>query len=313
MAADESRIRHRLFWLSLIIIAAPIAALPYLPWLAGGSIPKVQAFAGWLLLIPLAGFFTGLATRKLWPTLILAAVLVFGAMPQLQLPNAAVEAHTEVRVLTFNAHRAEASPVPLARLIDAEDPDLLVLVETSEPLHRALENLDALNDYSYRTATVPAGGARDTVIFSKYAMTELDQGLNSQNTGWLNMPTVEIEINDQQILVAAVHVFPPLADSKRWGQGLDAIGDWARAHPDGPMIMAGDFNATRAHARYREAATGFSEATGILPNRTWPRTDLPMALIEIDHILGRGMTFTETRTASIEGSDHLAVHSTAVF
>lgn len=314
MGKDDQRRKKSTILIALIVICAPIVALPYAPWLAGGIIPKAQAFAGWLLLIPLGSLLLALCLRKRWAALAFAVLLIIGALPQVHVaPVSPQQAASELRVLSFNAYRAEANSEELAALIKDQHPDLLILVETSEALHSKLTKLGALEELGYRTALAPAGGARDTVIFSKNPMTEIDSGLSNRDTGWYSMPTVQVEVDQRQVLVTGVHVYPPINDAQKWRQGLSAIGAWVSRHPQAPMILAGDFNSTSGHRLYRDAIAGFTEASGLRPTATWPQGLLPFPLIEIDHILGRGMTFTKTGTTPIEGSDHLAVHATARF
>ena len=314
MRIDGQQQQKHTFLILLIVISALIAALPYVPWLAGGIIPKVQAFAGWLLLVPLGALILTLLKRKRRIAIALGLLLVIGLIPQMHMAPAGQSENTaELRVLSFNAYLAEASRDELAGLIKEEQPDLLILVETSESLHQDLTSLGALEGLDFRTAPAPAGGVRDTVIFSKNPMAEIDSGLSEQDTGWFAMPTVEVEVGQQRVLVAGVHVYPPLKDAKRWRRGLSAIDTWVQAHSESPMILAGDFNSTRGHRLYTDAVAGLAEASGLRPQATWPQTMLPFPVIEIDHIIGQAVTFSQAGATPVSGSDHLAVHATARF
>ncbi|HJX79913.1 endonuclease/exonuclease/phosphatase family protein [Glutamicibacter sp.] len=314
MRKDGQQQQKHTFLILLIVISALIAVLPYVPWLAGGIIPKVQAFASWLLLVPLGALIFTLLTRKRRTAIAIGVLLFIGLIPQVHIaPAGPSETGAELRVLSFNAYLAEANSNELAALIKDEQPDLLILVETSERLHQDLTSLGALEGLDFRTAPAPAGGVRDTVIFSKNPMTEIDSGLSERDTGWFAMPTVEVEVAQQRVLLAGVHVYPPLKNAQQWREGLSAIDTWVHAHPESPMILAGDFNSTSGHRLYRDAVAGLTEASGLRPLATWPRTMLPFPVIEIDHILGRDVTFAQTGATPISGSDHLAVHTTARF
>lgn len=151
------------------------------------------------------------------------------------------------------------------------------------------------------------------MIFSKNPMTEIDSGLSERDTGWFAMPTVEVDVAQQRVLVAGVHVYPPLKDAKRWRRGLSAIDTWVQAHSESPMILAGDFNSTRGHRLYTDAVAGLAEASGLRPQATWPQGMLPFPVIEIDHIIGQAVTFSQAGATPVSGSDHLAVHATARF
>ncbi|PRB71389.1 endonuclease/exonuclease/phosphatase family protein [Arthrobacter sp. MYb213] len=314
MRKDGQHQQKNTFLILLIVISALIVALPYQPWLAGGIIPKVQAFASWLLLIPLGALILKLLKRKRRTAVVFMVLLAIGLIPQMHIaPAGQSETTGELRVLSFNAYRAEASSNELAALIKEEHPDLLILVETNERLHQDLTSLGALKGLDFRTAPAPAGGVRDTVIFSKNPMTEIDSGLSERDTGWFAMPTVEVDVAQQRVLVAGVHVYPPLKDAQQWREGLSAIDTWVHAHPQSPMILAGDFNSTSGHRLYRDAVAGMTEASGLRPQSTWPQAMLSFPVLEIDHILGRGVRFAQTRATPVTGSDHLAVHTTARF
>lgn len=314
MRKDGQQQQQSTFLILLIVISALLAALPYVPWLAGGIVPKVQAFAGWLLLVPLGALILTMLKRKRRTAVVFVVLLVIGLIPQVHMaPLGQSESTAELRVLSFNAYRAEASSQELAALIKEVQPDLLILVETNERLHKDLTSLGALEGLDFRTAQAPAGGVRDTVIFSKNPMTEIDSGLSERDTGWFAMPTVEVDVAQQRVLVAGVHVYPPLKDAQQWRQGLSAIDTWVHAHPDSPMILAGDFNSTSGHRLYRDAVAGLTEASGLRPQATWPQGMLPFPVIEIDHILGRSVTFSQPGATPLSGSDHLAVHATARF
>ena len=314
MRKDGQQQQKHTFLILLIVISALIAALPYVPWLAGGIVPKVQAFASWLLLVPLGAMIFTLLKRKRRTAIAIGVLLIIGLIPQVHFaPTGQSETTGELRVLSFNAYRAEASSNELAALIKEEQPDLLILVETNERLHQDLTSLGALDGLDFRTAPAPAGGVRDTVIFSKNPMAEIDSGLSERDTGWFAMPTVEVEVGQQRVLVAGVHVYPPLKDAKLWRRGLSAIDTWVQAHPESPMILAGDFNSTRGHRLYTDAVAGLAEASGLRPQATWPQGMLPFPVIEIDHIIGQAVTFSQAGATPVSGSDHLAVHATARF
>jgi len=165
----------------------------------------------------------------------------------------------------------------------------------------------------FRTGPGQAGGVRETGFFPKNPRPGIDSGLSGKATGGFAMPTVEIEVAQQGVLVAGVHVYPPLNDAKQWRKGLSAMDTWVHEHPQSPMILAGDFNSTTGHRLYRDAVAGFTEASGLRPQATWPQGMLPFPVLEIDHILGRSVTFSQPGATPVTGSDHLAVHATARF
>ncbi|MGP9728134.1 hypothetical protein CQ019_01385 [Arthrobacter sp. MYb229] len=303
--------RKKTLWIPVVLLSLLISGLAHIPWLAGGVLPKVQAASLWLLLIPLAALVYACWRRKLFPGAVLLLAIIIGLQPYLQFnPPAGTDPGPALKVFSFNTYKAQADPAELAREISSEDPDVLVLVETSEPLHESLAARGAMTEYLYRTAPAPADGNRDTVIFSKLPLTQAETELSTEETGWFSMPTVLIEVQGQQVQLAGVHVYPPLDKAETWEQGLRSVEKWIETHGENPVILAGDFNATRGHPQYRRAVQGLDEASGFVPAATWPATRLPSPVIEIDHIISRGFTVSETKATRMPGSDHLALSAT---
>ncbi len=301
---------------TVLVASLAIGVLPFLGFLGAGWIPKLQAFQPYLLLFPAVVLVIGLL-RKQW--IFSGFVLVFlvcGALPNLQLSSAAGQAgsdKSELVLLSFNALKAGADPAQLAELIRTTDPQILVLVETSESMHRQLAGLDALDELGYRSLEAPAGGERDTVIFSKYPLQERTTDLDSGDTGWYALPVVDVQAPGGVVSVAGIHIYPPVGDAQRWSQGLAAVNDWSDQQRDHPIILAGDFNSVRAHPGFRALGDGYEQADGIWPRSTWPAGRGLAPLIGIDHILAKGLSVTGYSSHVVEGSDHLAVSATVEF
>ncbi|WP_431709848.1 endonuclease/exonuclease/phosphatase family protein [Glutamicibacter uratoxydans] len=303
----------RLAWGVILSGCLGIGLLPYVDFLAGGWLPKLQAFQPFLLLLPVLALVLGIVRRHWIFSGFVALSLVLGTMPIIQTNPAGVHPEASqngMNVLAFNSLKASADPTALAELIGKADPDLLILVESSEQLHRKLESRGALGAFGYRTEEVVDGGERDTVIFSKYSLKEKTRELDSTQTGWYSLPVAQVQTPQGLINVAGIHIYPPVGDAKRWKQGLEAVGTWARQETNTPVILAGDFNAVRAHPGFRDMKTGFVDADGFLPAATWPADRKISSLIGIDHILVRDLAVAEFSVHKVEGSDHLAISAT---
>ncbi|MGQ3384104.1 endonuclease/exonuclease/phosphatase family protein [Glutamicibacter sp. TV12E] len=187
------------------------------------------------------------------------------------------------------------------------DPDVLVLVETSEPLHQRLAAQGALDTLPYRSAPVPAGGEADTVIYSRYPARERSGSLGPDATNWYGLPIVDIASPRGPITVVGVHIYPPLQDARRWQGGLLAMQQWVDKKEDEPMILAGDFNSTRAHPQFRELVSSMGPERSLFPVSTWPTGGRVPPMIGIDHVLARGLVPLKQEAAKIDGSDHLAL------
>ena len=88
---------------------------------------------------------------------------------------------------------------------------------------------------------------------------------------------------------------------------------------DGPVVLAGDFNATMDHRWMRElVGRGFDDAVVQARSRwqpTWPSAGevsvlglRPPSLLQLDHVLvNRGLRARGTMSLTIPGTDHRAV------
>lgn len=300
----------RITWGAVLALCVAIAILPYLPWLGAGVIPKLQAPQLYLLAVPAAVILYLLARRRWAWAMGLVPLLLLGGIVHLGVPAADTKQESRqagLVVMSFNAYKAQADPGELADEIRTVQPDVLVLVETSETLHRNKEVAAALQELPHRTELVIEGWETDGAIFSRYPLEEREGGIPVNRTGWYAMPVATVSTLDGAFLIAGIHVHPPLGDAQKWQQGMHAMGNLAAAEQELPLILAGDFNATRGNAAYRKLASGFAEAAGAWPRASWP-TDQPVgALVEIDHILVRGMDPQGYRSTRIEGSDHRAI------
>lgn len=115
-----------------------------------------------------------------------------------------------------------------------------------------------------------------------------------------------------------MHTAQPLGHPELWRRDFDRIRDAADGIV-GPIVLAGDLNATLDHGPMRDLLRdGFADAArqanaGWQP--TWPSdpaTDhgLPggLGLIAIDHVLLRdGPVAVETATSRVAGTDHRAL------
>lgn len=316
MALKYEKRRSDVRWYVLLLVSSAIAFLAYSSASWNGFIPKVQAFQLWLLMIPLMSLVISLFRRRWLFSVLFVAVLLLGLGPNLQpksLDRTAASGVEGLKVLSFNAYAAGASSEELSVLLRRADPDILVLVETSEELHRKLLEDGAVGSLQYRTSAVPTGEDRDTVIFSRYPLSERKGELGAGKTDWFSLPVADVQTPHGFVTVAGIHIYPPLGDAKKWKQGLQSVSTWAQQQNDNPLILAGDFNAVRAHPDFRELSKGLEDSDGFWPGASWPADRGFPAVIGIDHILSRDLSPLSFSTNEIAGSDHLAVSATFSF
>jgi endonuclease/exonuclease/phosphatase (EEP) superfamily protein YafD len=212
-------------------------------------------------------------------------------------------------VLTSNLYLGEADTGDLVRIAAREHADVVVLEEVTP---QEMERLgDLRTAYSY-----VAGGAAPwgygTVVLSRYPLAEVSQ-LHVSKGAWQMRVAAP-----RPFWLVAVHTAEPLATYPDWAPDHAALlAAVRRLH--GPLVVAGDFNATLDHGPMRRLlATGLSDAArsanaGWQP--TWPANQatgqlepLGLGLMTLDHVLfSRDWTAISASTHRVTGSDHRAL------
>jgi endonuclease/exonuclease/phosphatase (EEP) superfamily protein YafD len=204
----------------------------------------------------------------------------------------------------------------LVELVREEDVDVLVLTDANstriDPLLAA-----GIEESLPHTVGIGEGGA---VVLSRIPVT---------GTGLLHDDSesrlVELEAPGLgAVTIAAVHTRPPY-DPGAWRRDHEQVRTAlaaVRADADRAVVVAGDLNATLAHAPVRRLVDlGLSDSAvqanaGWSP--TWPsgshqrRFGLTVpAFAAIDHVLtSPRLVATSSRTVALRGADHLAVLAT---
>ncbi|MFC7330426.1 endonuclease/exonuclease/phosphatase family protein [Marinactinospora rubrisoli] len=293
-----------------LALAAPTAVLGCR--LAGVDgvtpLPQLLAFLPYLL-VPAAAALA-LALLASWRAgLAWAVAVLFGLGAVLPSYDRAAPPPTAapvatVRVLTANLKLGAATDA-LAGTLRREHPDLVFVQECDPACGRLLSTEEMTARYPHRIVTaVP--GAEGSAILSRHPLRPA-----GEVPATLAMPTAETVIEGVPVALQLAHPLPPIpgmVDS--WRRELAALHSAATAL-DGPAIMAGDFNATRDHAAFRDILdTGLRDATttiGLGHTPSWP-AGTPLAGAQIDHILIRGpFRPASGEFVDLPGSDHRAL------
>ncbi len=119
-----------------------------------------------------------------------------------------------------------------------------------------------------------------------------------------------IDVAGRPVRLYAVHVVSPFGGSREaWIRETASVGE-ALAAEKGPVLVAGDFNATWGNRPFRRllelGLTDAAAARGAPLHMTWPRNlRLVPAMARIDHVLTTdGLTVTRIRSGTGRGSDH---------
>jgi endonuclease/exonuclease/phosphatase (EEP) superfamily protein YafD len=223
----------------------------------------------------------------------------------------------EVRIVSANLRygRADAAAVVgLAR----QDADILAVQELTPDKADQLTAAGIDETLPYRVLRAREGPA-GVGVWSRHPIVPV----TDYDEFWLGLITARVRIPGvpAETIVVTTHMSAPWPepiqgwrdDLTRLATVLSEIG----ASSDGPVIVAGDLNATpdvlafRRLLRngYRDAA----EQAGAGLTRTHPADILIPPLFAVDHILLRGGTATSVRTAAVPGSDHRALIADITF
>lgn len=216
------------------------------------------------------------------------------------MPTATPPSQPALRILLANVLTTNTEYQRLLELVELEQPDVLVLLETDA---RWLEALTPLETIYPSQLTVPRGDNFGIAVLSKLPILDLhivDYGAN--------VPSIvgTLTFNDQPVQLIATHPLAPIGAeySELRNEQLTAVAKSS----SGPTIVIGDLNTTMwspHHARF-EADSGLHNVRrgfGILP--TWP-VGLGPLRIPLDHCLVSGdFQASDVRVGPSIGSDHL--------
>lgn len=311
-------------WL-FIPVALPVAAVSAVravpvDWPVLGV--QLVAFTPWLAVPAAAALFLAFAGRSRWQQ-VLAAVLAgcqaFWLFPlDIREPGAEAAGRSVTLVaMSINAELGGADAGGVVALVRELHVDLLAVEEYTPELARKLTaaGLDGLLPHRVAQAREHAGGA---AIYSSYNLTA--SGVLPDTR--FAMPVARIDLGDgsgSSLRVVAVHALAPVGDGlDQWRSDLAAV---ARADTgSGPLLLAGDFNATYDHREFRTLLAGkggrrplvdVAAAAGSRLVPTWPMRGYRLPGIALDHLVtSPDISGSGYSVHLVGGTDHAAVAAT---
>jgi endonuclease/exonuclease/phosphatase (EEP) superfamily protein YafD len=216
---------------------------------------------------------------------------------------------TDVKVLLANILSSNEDPAPLLELIEAEQPDLVILLEVSPRWAQALPVLG--NSFAH-SIVEPRNGNFGIAMYSKLPVT----AAATIDSSPLGFPTIvaTLDVGGKSLQVVGTHPMIPIGGQNYDARNvqLDAISRLLQKGT-GPRLLLGDLNTTIWDMQYgalenrtwlRNVRHGF----GMLP--TWPTYMWP-AMIPIDHMLvSDDIGVKDVHTGPAIGSDHLPLIAT---
>lgn len=221
------------------------------------------------------------------------------------------------KAMTYNVlYDAPAEDVEKSLdVIEKEKPDILCLRELTPGFAKAFrERLG--KDYPH-TVLVPRQGTWGVGIASRHPVLRTERFPEKPH----RLPAMEadVKLGGRTLKVVCLHLMPPskleAMEKNAKVRALQGKALMERyANEKRPILLLGDMNEGRQAAALKAfAAAGFTHACDgpeAACGNTWPgaNTALP-SVVEIDHILGRGLSFSRARVLRSGGSDHYPVRA----
>lgn len=237
---------------------------------------------------------------------IVLAVASFGlfATPEETVPT--------VTVFSSNMEFGGANAADIVQGVRDHQADVAVLVELTP---EAVARLKAagLDEQLPYVVGHPEPGTTGAVVRSRWPLTLVDPGRPADGSLFWE-PYAEVQRPEGAFRVKAIHTRQPIVSASGWRRDLEAIRAWQLAQPaDQPLVLAGDFNASQSHPAFRSMLDGLTDAhraTGGGWVRTWPQGRRIPPFVQLDHVLGRGVTAVDAGVTPVRGTDHAAVWAT---
>jgi endonuclease/exonuclease/phosphatase (EEP) superfamily protein YafD len=277
----------------------------------------ISTMTPYLGVVPLAGTALAAAGRQKALTAAgMATLVLFGAS---QLPlyvgGPGVDGPSvPLQVLTSNLRYGLADADQLVADVRAHDVDVLAVQELTlgGAQRLAAAGLGELLPYELLS---PSPGAHGMGLYSRFPITHMDVPGHYRNPPIVATTTFTRDGASIPITIASVHPRSPWPESTpEWSEELTRLAEWADGL-DGPVVLAGDFNATNDHDQMRRFYdNGYIDGAaraggGYLA--TYPSDRRYPPLIAIDHVLTRGgPVTTRIKSRTIRGTDHRAVLAT---
>ncbi|MBL7499852.1 endonuclease/exonuclease/phosphatase family protein [Frankia sp. CNm7] len=305
-----------LAWFVLTALAlVALGRLVHLDDAIGWPYPALNALTPLLYLPVYAVLLVGFALRR--NALMVAVVPLIGlhlfwTVPEVWPATGGRDAPAgavPVRVLASNLLYHNADAGRLGAQIKADQPDVVVLVEASPLALGAVGRSGALAGYPHHVE-LPKPGAFGFAVYSRFPLS--DWSVREVGGQPLSRVTVTLD-GGRKVLLYPVHTISPTtaANVRAWRSQLKALTDEVRAAKL-PVILAGDFNATRDHRPLRRLLdAGVRDAHDVAGagwSPTWSTESLLPPVLRIDHVLASpAFVVTGYHRGDRIGSDHLPV------
>ena len=321
-----------LAWI-LVCVAGALTVFTVLPWIRSGwwvvrvcDFPRAQLGAACLLGVVAAVILIAMGHRNT-PTV--ASLILFGVCAAVQaahvvqflpiwpdaVPSAGADENSQrVRLLVSNLDYGNEERARVARWLERDDLDLLVLVEVDEGWMRALESVR--ERYPHRIEAVRPEGL-GIALWSKFALEEgrVEHIVSDER------PSLHARVvvgDGRSFAINALHPTPPglkeedgdREDSRERDAELILLAKRIADEPGTDRLVVGDLN----DAAWSHTTRMFLRISGMKDPRrgrgmysTYPASK-PLLRYPIDHVfVSAGYRVHGLRRETAPGSDHLAM------
>jgi len=250
-----------------------------------------------------------LAARR-WTMVVISLVTALANAPAIDLTwsnsNASEIAHParpHLKIVSFNILKTNRHFGAVRQFLRGEAADIVLLQEVNAAWEKELEVLTKEFPYRFVHASESFYGL---AIFSKIPWEKVEF-LPLEETDGTPIIKSRFRLAGRAFTILGTKTFPPTNGSwaARRDHQLSKLGELAQKI-DGPLILAGDFNATtwsRAFANFERNSGQRWNGGGQTPS--WPSL-LGWAGIKIDHIMvSAGLSMLRQSSGPNIGSDHL--------
>lgn len=310
-------------WLRLVAwpYALGTLAVVVLWWLVGDtrwtSLLNLMTF--WWLLPSILLFVLAAVLRDRRALLLLCMpVVAWGwAYGSAFLPDGSA-GRSDLRVVSFNTYVFVDGVDHVLDLVEATDPDVLLLQEVFPADEEELTaRLSERLPYVHVDQTPQVGGVG---VWSRHPVTDTAR-VPVATSHSRSSSVVTLSIDGRAVQVASVHLISPCPDCGRSVLERLELEDAVRAaeigavldalDPELPAVVGGDLNSNERSTAYRElVASGFVDpqrAVGSGMGFTWPADGMLWPVLRIDWVLARGLEPVAAAVGDARGSDHRPV------
>lgn len=236
-----------------------------------------------------------------------AATSLRGSTPAAQLATGRSPLAPGFKLLVFNLLRDNRQIDAIIAEIDRQDADIVFLAEFS-PDKKALRAWMARN-YRHRQDCSSRWHCA-IALYSRFPITK-QHVVHPRDDAGPRRIHANIEIGDANVHVIGTHLISPLDGPSANYRELDFLANIIAARSRGPVVVAGDFNATLFSNAFRNFVrkSGLKHMGHLIPS--WPMTPLALPQIGIDHVfMSRDIELYDVAAGRAAGSDHLPIVAT---